>query len=308
MPIRLVFFGTSDFSVPLLRALAIDARFSVVAVVTQPDRPVGRKAVLTSPPIKIAAIELGLPVLAFETLKTPEAIEKLASLSFEAAAVVSYGQIIPQAILDLAPERFLNLHGSVLPAYRGASPIAEAIKRGDSMTGTTVMVMDKQMDHGPVLRSIRIPILPTDTTETLSNRLAEESIPLFGETIFQYLAGTLTATPQAHEEATFCPLLKRADGFLDLQAPATAIERLIRAYTPWPGTHTLFEGKTLKILAARIGDATSEPAGTFFLKAHELHVACQDGSSLVLETVQPEGKNAMSGTSFANGQRLFAKR
>ncbi len=308
MPIRLVFFGTSDFSVPLLRAIAIDARFSIVAVVTQPDRPVGRKAVLTPPPIKIAAVELGLPVLALETLKTPEAMEKLTSLSFEAAAVVSYGQLIPQAILDLAPERFLNLHGSLLPAYRGASPIAEAIKRGDSITGTTVMVMDKQMDHGPLLRSISVPILPTDTTETLSHRLSQESIPLFGETIVQYLSGTLAPTPQAHEHATFCPLLKRADGFLDWQAPATSIEHLIRAYTPWPGTHTLFEGKTLKILTARIGATTSEPAGTFFLKEHALHVACQNGSSLLLETVQPEGKNAMSGISFANGQRFFAKR
>lgn len=289
---RLSFFGTSAFAVPLLEALANDERFSVSVVVTQPDRPVGRKQILTAPPVKVAAERFGIPVLQPERMKAPEAIEALKAFSFDAAVVASYGQILSQTVLDLAPNRFINLHGSILPKYRGASPIAEAMKQGDTETGVTVMLMDALMDHGAMLATSTTPITGQDTTETLEVALARLGADVLPDTLFAYLEGKLSPVEQPHEQATFCKLIKKEDGFVDpATMDAVAIERLVRAYTPWPLVTTTIFDQRVKLLRTHVG----EPA------PHELALPCQHGT-LIIDELRPEGKPSMSGEAFLRGR------
>lgn len=305
MPSRLLFFGTSAFAVPLLQKLASDPRFVVTLVVTQPDRPVGRKQVLTPPAVKVAAQALGIEVFQPEKIKAQEALVFLKTHSFDAAVVASYGQILPQALLDLAPNKFLNLHGSLLPAYRGASPITEAIKNGDAETGVTVMVMDAAMDHGPMLAKMTTPILSTDTTETLAERLAAVGADSFGDTLAAYLEGKITATEQDHAQASFCKLIKKEDGLLDptIQT-ATELERRVRAYTPWPTAFLSLGEKRLKILESHVMTAKSvHPPGMLWLEDGHYFLACANGTTLELVSVRPEGGNTMSGAAYAHGQK-----
>lgn len=266
---KIVFFGTSSFAVPALRALASDPRFSVVEVITQPDRPVGRHAEMTETPVKQAAKELGLPVY-----------EKLSGQSFDAAVVASYGNIIKQDVLDLAPQRFLNIHASLLPAYRGASPIREAIKNGDPETGVTIMEMDAKMDHGPILSVHKEPILKDDDTPALTERLAVLGAAVIGDTLAGVLDGTIKPVAQDESKATYVKLLTREDGRIDADMPPEAVERLIRANRPWPGTYLEKNGKRLKILEAHL-----------------------ENGALVFDTVQPEGKTAQSWAAFLRGNR-----
>ncbi len=307
MPARLVFFGTSSFAVPLLRRLAADPRFSIVRVVTQPDRPVGRHQELTPPEVKVAALELGLPVFQPEKIKSPEALEALRAEPFDAAVVASYGQILPQALLDLAPNRFVNLHGSLLPAYRGASPIAEAIKNGDPETGVTVMLMDAAMDHGAMLARFNTPIRPDDTTETLSDRLAHLGAETFAEVLAGYLDGTRAATEQPHEQATFCKLIKKEDARLDPTThTAVELERRVRAYSPWPTAFLPHIEKRLKVLVSRVvASAASTPSpGTLWLERDALLLSCADGTALELVSVRPEGGKTMTGAAYFHGQKI----
>lgn len=302
MPKRLLFFGTSVFAVPLLRALERDARFEIVLVITQPDRPTGRKHILTPPPIKIVAEELGLAVLQPERMKAPEVLAELQALSFDAAAVASYGQILPQSILDLAPNAFINLHASLLPAYRGASPITEAIKNGDVEAGVTVMIMDALMDHGPTLHMSSTSIFADDTTETLSARLAELGALTFGNTLEAYLEGSIQPTEQDHTQATACKLIKKEDALVDPEMlTALEIERRVRAYTPWPLVHTILKDKHLKLLTTTLANPTDQAPGTVWLEQDHLFLACKDGTSLELLTVRPEGSSTMSGAAFFRG-------
>lgn len=289
----LAFFGTSSFAVPLLQRLAADPRFRLVVVVTQPDRPVGRKHLLTPPPVKEAASALGIPVLQPERMRSPEALEELRAYTFDAAVVASYGQILPAAVLDLAPQRWINLHGSLLPHYRGASPITEAIKQGDTETGVTVMIMDALMDHGPTLSMATAPILPTDTTETLSETLAQLGAQHLPDTLFAYLEGHLSPQEQDHEAATRCSLIKKEDGSVDPSTiDADALERLIRAYTPWPHVSIQLYGQRVQLLRAHVGPADSGL----------LALPCKTGT-LIIDELRPEGKPAMSGDAFLRGRR-----
>jgi methionyl-tRNA formyltransferase len=289
----LAFFGTSSFAVPLLQRLAADTRFQVVVVGTQPDRPVGRKHLLTPPPVKEAALALGLPVFQPERMRSPEALEALRAYSFDAAVVASYGQILPQAVLELAPQRWINLHGSILPRYRGASPIAEAIKQGDDVTGITVMIMDALMDHGPTLSTATTPILPTDTTETLSATLAQLGAEHLPTTLFDYLEGHLTPQEQDHAAATPCALLRKDDGAIDpATMEAVALERLIRAYTPWPRVSVQLAGQRVQLLRAHVG---SEAPGALSINGKT--------GTLIIDELRPEGKAAMSGEAFLRGRR-----
>ncbi len=289
---RLAFFGTSAFAVPLLQALAQDARFSLSVVVTQPDRPVGRKQILTPPAVKSAAIAFDIPVIQPERMRAPEAVEELRAFLFDAAVVASYGQILPQAVLDLAPNRFINLHGSLLPKYRGASPIAEAIKQGDSETGVTVMLMDALMDHGAMLATGTVPIPSDATTETMEATLAQLGAHLLPDVLAAYLGGSRTPVEQPHEQASFCKLLKKEDGMVD---PATMdaheIARLVRAYTPWPHVTTTLFGQRVKLLRTHVGDAAPD----------QLALPCRQGT-LIIDELRPEGKPSMSGEAFLRGR------
>lgn len=291
--LRVVFFGTSSFSLPTLRVLAEDARITVVGVVTQPDRPVGRQGIVTAPPIKQLAEELHLPVFQFEQVKSDKAHQVLQTLNADVAVVASFGQIISQRVLDLYPRGVLNVHPSLLPAYRGAIPLTAAIRDGLSETGITIMLMDAQMDHGPILSQTKATVLPQDTTETLSSRLAEQAAPQLVETLHAYLVGSIQPHEQDHAKATFVKLLSRDDGKIDLTKSASELERLVRAYTPWPGTFVEHQGKRLKVLRAHVGDESTPDSA--------LSITCQDGSRLVLDEVQPEGKKSMTGEAFKRG-------
>lgn len=293
--IRVVFYGTSAFVAPCLEALVQDPSLTVVGVVTQPDRPAGRSGALTPPPMKVLAEQLKLPVFQFEQVKSDEAYSMLATLNADVAIVASFGQIISQRVLDLYPRGVLNVHPSLLPAYRGAIPMTAAIRDGLSETGNTIMLMDAQMDHGPILSQTITKLQPNETTGTLSERMFKEAASQLIKTLHAYLEGTISPIEQDHSKATFVKLLSREDGRLDpTTQSAEQMERLVRAYTPWPGTTIEYKGKRLKVLKSHVVAQAD---------ANELQIPCMNGSILVLDEVQPEGKKPMSGESFLRGLR-----
>jgi methionyl-tRNA formyltransferase len=307
-PIRVLFFGTSSFAIPILETLVKDPRFLVTHVVTQPDKPSGRHGTLTKPPIKETAEKLGLAVLQFESVKTDEAFDALRTLTIDVSVVASFGQIIPDRILSIASHGAVNVHASILPTYRGASPIAAVIAHGEKETGITIMKMDAKMDHGPVLEIKKEPIASDDTSETLGKRLAELGAHTLPDVLIAYVAGSLAPVEQDHTKATFVKLLTREDGKLDWTKTAKGIEHLVRAYNPWPGTYAMFEEKRLKILRAQIGPETKLEPGTPFVHEGQPAIACAEGTTLVLTTVQPEGKNAMAGKAFLVGHKEWLEK
>ncbi len=300
-PIRVLFYGTSSFAVPILSTLAQDERFALVGVVTQPDRPVGRHAEVQASPIKERALELKLPVLQFETVKSDEAFEALQKVEADVAVVASFGQIIPNRVLTLPAHGMVNVHGSLLPAYRGSSPIAAAIKNGDTETGVTIMQMDDKMDHGPTLAFAKEAILPTDTTSSLEKRLAILGAKTLPDILFQYVNGTIKPTEQDHTKATVVKLLSREDGQIDWTQNADALERQVRAFCPWPGTFTLVDGKRLKIFKTMIGQTFDLASGSQVIDEGLPAIVCGDHRALRLVEVQPEGKNLMDGSAYLAG-------
>lgn len=303
MSTRILFFGTSEFAVPVLEYLAANPSYTMVGVVTQPDAPAGRHAKMTPSPIKMLALTFRLPLFQFASLKDQNATQTIASIKPDLAIVASYGKIIPQEIINLAPLGFLNVHASLLPAYRGASPIAEAIKNGDLKTGVTIMKMDAQMDHGPILATRTEPIKETDTTGSLTPRLARMGAELLLETLPGYLNGSITPQEQHHDQTTACKPLKRTNGRLYWTMSAQTLERLIRAYDPWPGAYTIVNGRRLKILRAAVGPNTDLPPGSFFLSENIPAYACSNQTSLLLLEVQPEGRRPMTGQAWVHGHR-----
>lgn len=305
-PYRIVFFGTSEFAVPSLRALSNDPRFEIAAVVTQPDRPVGRHATLTPPPVKRFAEESKIPVI-----KQPEKLKEepfrawieSEGPSCDAFVIVAYGKILPQWLLDLPKRGIVNVHGSLLPRWRGPSPIQAAIAAGDAVTGVTVMRIDAEMDHGPVLATVEERVRDTDTGGSLHDRLAELGASILPDVLAGYLDGTVTPVEQDHSAATVCKILTRDDGRIDWTKDAAEIERLIRAFDPWPGTWTEFQDKRLKILSARLASSSSATPGTWEMRSGSPVVACGSGTALEIVHVQPEGGKPMSGAEFARGLR-----
>jgi len=293
---KILFFGTSSIAVPALHALVKDKRFDVVGVVTQPDRPIGRKGEMQSPPVKLAAEALHVPVFQFESVKSEEAYLSLSVTGFQAAVVVSFGQIIPQTVLDLAPNKFINIHASILPKYRGSCPINMAIANGDTETGVSLMVLDAKMDHGPIISIETTPITKNDDAISLGERVAEIGANLLIRDLQDYLKGVIPAKEQDHEQATVVSMLKREDGYLDPKTmTAEEMERRIRAFRPWPGTSiALADGKRLKILEAELREFKDDSLPCLIGK---------DQKILALKTVQPEGKNAMNGEDFLRGYK-----
>lgn len=298
MKSKIIFLGTSEFAVPALRALAADDRFEIVGVVTQPDRPVGRHATLTPPAVKSAAIELGLsPIFQPEKIKEEPFKSEIESLgkTCDVFVVIAYGKILPQWFLDLPKHGIVNVHGSVLPRWRGPSPIHAAIAAGDKTSGVTIMKIDAEMDHGPVLATVETPILPTDTTPILHDRLSDLGAKELPDVLAGYLAGTIQPKEQDHSLATTCQILTRENGRLDpTTKTAEELERMVRAYTPWPGTFIEKDGKRIKVIKADL--ALENEDGTFW-------ITCADGKPLRLTEVQPEGSKPMSGSDFLRGRR-----
>lgn len=303
---RLIFLGTPDFAVPSLRALAKDERFDIVGVITQPDKPVGREAKMTPPPVKIIAQELGI-----QTIKQPE---KLTDIDFrswieeigptcDVFVVIAYGKIFRNWFLALPKHGLINMHASLLPRWRGASPINAAIAAGDAKSGVSIMKIEAEMDAGPVYAVSETPIHPDDTAETLHDRLAELGAELIADTTASIIAGKTKAKPQNVALATFCKTLTREDGRINWNLPAEQIGLLIRAYHPWPGTWTMIDDKRLKILkAVPLMADEMRPAGTrFVMGQNRPAIACGEGSSLELLLVQPEGGKIMSGEDYLRG-------
>lgn len=280
--IRVVFFGTPDFAVDSLTAL-IDAHYDVVAVVTQPDKPVGRSQELMSSPVKKIAEAHIIPVLQPTTLRVHKASGKsffdaFSSLRPDIAVVVAYGKIIPAEYLTVPHHGFVNVHGSLLPAFRGPSPIHAAIMAGLTETGVTIMQLDQGMDTGAMLSQATTPIDEHDTTATLHDTLKMLGSHLLVNTLPGYIDGSVRAQIQDESLATYCHIITKENGLLDLAADPQDIDRKVRAYTPWPGTYTIVNGKRVKIL--------------------EVHV---DGKALVIDRVQPEGKKAMPYSEYLKG-------
>jgi methionyl-tRNA formyltransferase len=300
---RLVFLGTPAFAVPTLERV-VEAGHEVLAVVTQPDRSRGRGQTPAPPPVKQAALRLGLPVFQPERVRRPEAVERLRGLSAEAMVVVGYGQIIPQSVIDLVPLGIVNVHGSLLPRYRGAGPIQWAIFNGETRTGVTTMRIDAGLDTGDMLLKAETEIGADENSIELGGRLAIMGARLLVETLAGLSAGTIVPEKQDAAQATWAPLLKKQDGLIDWTRDASAIHNQVRGLQPWPGAYTKFRGHSLHVWKSRVERATPPAVpGTTHRTAHALAVACGSGAVELLE-VQMEGRKRLPAADFANGQRL----
>ena len=292
---RLIYFGTASFAVPALRALVPH----VVLVVSQPDRPSGRGMKLHPSPVKQVALELGLDVETPEKCRAPEFVERLRSLDADALVVAAYGQILSQPVLDSSKRGGINLHGSILPAYRGAAPIQRGLINGDAESGVTLMQMDRGMDTGDIIAIERTPIAADETYGELQDRLALLAAELALEWMPKIVGGEYLRTPQDSEVATMAPKLERAEGLLEVGQPARVAYNRFRGVTPSPGAFIESNFGRLKITKARLGDRGG-PVGTY-LGDNQLAF---DGGSLQLLEVQPEGRGRMSLDAVINGWRL----
>jgi methionyl-tRNA formyltransferase len=298
---RLVFLGTPAFAVPSLEKLAAAGR-RALAVVTQPDRPRGRGQRDAPPPVKEAALRLGIPVRQPERIRRPEAIDLLRSLAPDAMVVIGYGQIIPQAIIDIAPLGIVNVHASLLPKYRGAAPIQWAIARGETRTGVTTMRIDAGLDTGDMLLARETAVGPEENAVELSARLAEMGADLLIETLDGLEAGVIAPRQQDPAQATYAPLLKKEDGLIDWRRPAPSIHNQVRGLQPWPGAYTTFRGQTLRVWRTRVVEPAEGTAPGRFAGLRPPAVACGAGAIELVE-IQLEGRRRMPGADFANGYR-----
>ncbi len=295
--------GSPDFAVPSLDALA--ARYSIVGVVTQPDRPAGRGGTLKPPAVKEAALRLGIPFIQPEKLRQPEAMDQLRAWAPDVIVVAAFGQILRPPVLDLPPFGCVNVHGSLLPRGRGAAPIQAAILDGDKETGITIMKMDPGVDTGPILSQRAIPIAADETGGSLFEKMSTLGAELLMETLPRYLGGELVPQPQPEAGATYVSMLKKEDGLLDFSKPAVALERRVRAMNPWPGAYLEWNGAPLKVLRASVSDEKTTAPSTRLTVQGCPAIATSDGL-LVLEEVQPAGKKPMPGKAFLAGARDWA--
>jgi len=273
---KIIFIGTSSFALPALENLIQE--YQILAVVTAPDKPTGRKQELTPSPVKEIALKYGLSILQPE--KILDIKQKISKLEPDLIIVASYGQIIPQDILEIPKKNSLNLHPSLLPKYRGPSPIQIAILNGDQITGLTIIQMDSKMDHGPIIIQKETKINPDDTFQSLEARLAEEIADLIILTLPQYFKNKIEPQIQDESQVSYTKILTRDDGKIDLEQDPKKIERKVRAFYPWPGTWTEINGQRIKILKVKLKD-----------------------NKLFLELVQPAGKKPMTGEEFYRGQK-----
>ncbi len=302
---RIAFLGTPEFALPSLQAL-ID-RGDTLAVFTQPDRPVGRKAVLTPPPVKVLAERHGIPVCQFEKIRSREGVEALTAFAPDLVVTAAFGQLL--SAKNLAIPRFgtINVHGSLLPKYRGASPIQSAIIAGESETGVTTMMTDIGMDTGDILLKARTPIDPDETYAQLSGRLSELGADLLLKTLAALESGTLTPIPQDPGEATVCHMLTKEDGHIDCAKPAKAVHDLVRGTNPWPCAFVLLDGQALKIFETRRSEERfSDAPGTLREHGGKLYLVCADGAVEIV-SLQASGKKRMDAGMFLRGCPLDGK-
>ncbi len=299
---RAVFMGTPDFAVAALDAIA-SAGHDIVAVYTQPDKAKGRSGKLQPPPVKVKAEELGIPVFQPEKLREEENVTALRQLAPEIIIVAAYGQILPESILSIPPLGCINIHASLLPKYRGAAPIERCILDGEEKTGVTTMYMAKGLDTGDMIEQTETEILPSDTGESLTERLAEMGGRLILSTMEKLADGTAVRTPQKDEDSTYAKMLDKAMGELDFTKPAAVLERSVRALIPWPCAYTLVDGKHVKIYGAEVTEQSGTPGEILEVTKKFFTVACGEGA-LRIRKLQPEGKKPMDTAAFLNGKKL----
>lgn len=312
---RLIFMGTGQFALPALRRL-VDAGYEIIAVYTQPARPAGRGRKPVPSPVKVTALERGLPVLQPEKVSSPEDAAVLAALKPDVIVAAAYGQILRRNVLDIPPKGIVNIHPSLLPRHRGASPVASAILAGDAETGVTIMLMEAALDAGPIIAQRSHPIRPEDTTGTLTAALAEAGADLLMEYLPRYLSGDLQPTPQDPSLVTLAPLVKKEDGLIDWTLPAADIWRRVRAYNPWPSAYTHFDETFLRILEVWPLEVDSDdPPGTVVAAPTDVDArlrgafAVQTGNGLLVALmVQKEGRRVLPASEFLRGERGFVGR
>lgn len=321
---KIVFCGTPEFAVPSLERLAAEPGVTIAAVVTQPDRPRGRGQEVQSSPVKLKALELGLHVYQPEKLRSDSALDFFKRIAPDAVVIIAYGQIVPPALLDVPKFGWLNLHGSLLPKFRGAAPIQWAIAEGETNTGVTVMRIDRGLDTGPTLARLETAIGPDETAPQLMRRLAALGAPLLADTLAKYTRGELQPVEQDHEMATFAPIIKKEHGRITWSHTAQKIYNRIRAFTPWPGAYSTFRGQLCHLwgrpadrqlcaqlpptpeggIAQGILPWGAEHFPFSRLIEGQLLAACGERTWLAVEEVQLEGRKRVSARDFANGARL----
>lgn len=303
---RLVFMGTPDFAIPSLRSL-IEARAPLVLVVTQPDRPAGRGKKLTTPPVKDLAQAHGIPLIQPPRVKAVDALEQIRSYGAECAVVVAYGQILPQALLDMFPLGAINVHASLLPRYRGAAPIHRVLLEGEASTGVSIMLLDAGMDTGPVLSQKEIPIVPEDTLGSLHDKLAGVGASVLCETLAAWKSGLITPVSQNDAEATYAPPVRKEEWRLDWTQPARRLVNVVRAFDPFPGAFAFLGEKRLKCFGASLAShhaASGRPGEVLGSDWRGLLIRGGDGSVLAVGEVQWEGQKRLPVSDFLRGRPI----
>jgi methionyl-tRNA formyltransferase len=306
VPLRIVFCGTPEFALPSLRHLIAQADFHVQGVVTQPDRPRGRGQETASSAVKEAALEAGIAVYQPEQIRSDSAVEYFQRVTPDVVVIIAYGQIIPKRLLEIPRLGWINLHGSLLPKYRGAAPIHWAIANGETQTGLTTMQVDAGLDTGPTLLAVETEIGADETAPELSARLADAGAPLVAETLRRLDRGEIAAKAQDAAAATPAPLLTKEDGQVDWQWSAAKVYNRMRGLQPWPGTFTTFRGKSCHMWGkpAEGGVESGGEPGTIVSRGVDLLVVCGEGTALRLESLQMEGRKRVTAREFASGARL----
>ncbi len=309
---KYVFFGTPEFAAIVLEGL-LKSGYIPEAVICNPDEPVGRKKILTPPPVKILAEKSNIIVFQPRKLRdNPEFAGQLKKLKPDLAIVAAYGKILPKEILDIPVLGFINVHGSLLPAYRGASPIQQAILNGDKETGITIMKVDEKMDHGEIISQIKTPVADSDTFESLSRKLAISGAKLLIKTTPDYVTGKIKPTEQNDSEATYVKIIKKEDGKINWSKDATEIERMARAFYPWPSAYaniknqkSKIKNQIIKIIEAEVSkNDGGHQIGEVFLKNNELAIQCGK-NILIVKKLQLEGGKILSAKEFLNGHKDF---
>ncbi len=313
---RVIFMGTPDFAVPTLQQLT-DSECSVVGVVCQPDRPSGRGKKIRFGPVKRFALDQNIPVIQPDKIKDPAFLEALRSWNPDVIVVAAFGRILPQGILDLPFKGCLNVHGSLLPKYRGAAPIQWAVINGEPVTGVTIMLMDAGMDTGAILGQAQVPVSPEDTAGDVARRMAEVGGALLVSTLQKWMRGTVVAQPQNESEATLAPMLTKEDGLLDWKQSATMIANRIRGLSPWPGAHTFVEGERWGIWNVQVVEEDNGvdvlsprekpvvPGTIMGITKYAIHVQTGQGMLHLIE-IQPANTKRMAVADYVAGHRLEA--
>lgn len=299
---KIIFMGTPAFSVPILEALT-ESEYEVIAVVTQPDRPVGRKKVLTASPVKEAALKLGLPVFQPEKISGSSEMDALIALEPDLIVTAAFGQFLPQKLLSVPKYGAVNVHASLLPKYRGGAPVHYALIKGEKETGVSIMYMEKKMDAGDILSQKSLEITKDDDVGSLFDRLSLLGKELLMETLPKLLAGNITPIKQDEAEVTYSPNIKRAEEIVDWNKPAAEIDYQVRGMRPWPVAYTLLEGKRLKLWDVRPTEetTTATPGTIIRIEKDAIYIACGEHTVAKLNEIQPAGKSKMTVTAFLSG-------